>query len=227
MSAFYLPRHVSQRDPGDPRQFSHCWAASGAWMLDGATDGASRVDAQAFAKQAGGGSGRRTGSGTHEDIVQGLNRYGVKADILDVPVSDMRAILSTERRAIFSLSTAYEAWPVALDCMGGTAGPDVNHEIGVICGVDDKGTVDVMNPLCEEYQRVPLDDVIRAAAKYAKEQGHSRLLNVVRVYRQRPTSTVADRALIASQRDQLDQWQEYQVTVRQHAHAILDTPAPK
>lgn len=224
---FYQPRHVSQRDPADPRQFSHCWAACGAWLLDGATDGASRVDAQTFARMAGGGSGRITGSGTQEDIVQGLNRYGVHSDIIDIPAASMTTILSTPRRAIFAIATAYEAWPPALDCMNGTAGPDVNHEVGAIPGVDAAGMLQVMNPLCEEYQSVPLADVIHAAQKYAREQGHSRTLQVVRVFRQKPAGAVSDRARIADMQDQLDQWQEYSATARALAGRIMDLPVPK
>lgn len=226
MSRYYIPRHVTQRDPSDPRAMSHCWGACGACCLDAATDGTAKVTAKEFAKMAGGGSGRKTGSGTQEDIVQGLDRYGVHADILNVSPSDLKRMLSTPRRAIFAIATAYEAWPPSLDCMHGEAGPDVNHEVVVIPGATD-GKVPVMNPLCFEYQDVPVDDVVQAAAKYAKEQSHSRSIQVVRVYRQKPTGAIADKARIAELEDQLSQWEEYAATVRRLAGDILDVAVPK
>jgi hypothetical protein len=199
MSAFYLPRHVTQRNPADPLAMSHCWAACGAWMLDAATDGASRVSAREFAKAAGGGSGRNTGSGTQEDICNGLNHYGVSSALLRIPVADARALLMTERRAVYALATAYELWPVGKDCLRTEAGPDVNHEVGVIGG----DPPNIMNPLCLDYQSIPLGTLIDAAARYAKENGHSRTLEIVRVYRQKPAGLIADKLRIADLEDQI------------------------
>lgn len=223
MTAWYVPKPVTQRDPSDPQQFSHCWAAVGAWQLAAATDGASKVTAKAFAKAAGGGSGRKTGSGTQEDIVNGLAHYGVKADIIDLPVGDATRILGRERRAVWAVATDYDVWPSGKDCMRGEAGPDVNHEVGVIGG--DPPTI--MNPLCDDYQNIPLATLIQAAAKYARQNGHSRTLQVVRVMRQQPTSNIGDKATIAEQQDLIDRWQEYGSATRALANRILDLPVPK
>lgn len=223
MTSFHQPRHVTQRDPKDPRQFSHCWAACGAWLLDAATDGASRVVAKEFARAAGGGSGRKTGSGTQEDIVNGLNHYGVKADLIDMPVGSATSILGRERRAVFAIATDYDVWPSGKDCMRGEVGPDVNHEVGVIPGDPPQ----VMNPLCDDYQTVPLATIIQAAAKYARQNGHSRTLQVVRVLRQKPTGLIADKARLAEQQDLIDQWQEYGSATRSLANRILDIPVPR
>lgn len=205
MSIWREPRHVTQRDPSDPRQFSHCWAAVGAWLLDGATDGAAKVTAKEFAKMAGGGSGRRTGSGTQEDIVQGLNRYGVSSTIVRLGRTDASDRMSADRRAIWAIATDYDLWPTPKDCMNGVVGPDTNHEVGIIGGTPPR----VMNPLCLDYQTVTLPVVLDAAFKYAKQQGHSRWIEVVRVYRQKPVDNVGDKVRIAELEDAVaerDEW---------------------
>lgn len=223
MSGWYVPKPVTQRDSTDPQAFSHCWSAVGAWQLAAATDGAAKVTAKAFAKAAGGGSGRRTGSGTQEDIRDGLAHYGVKADLVRLSRDDAANILGTDRRAVWAVATAYEAWPVAKDCMAGTA-EDVNHEVGVIGGKPPT----VMNPLCQgEYQTVTLQTLLEAAFRYAREQGHRGYIEVVRVYRQKPTGAIADKARIAELEDDIARWQEYAATVRGLAGDILDVATPK
>lgn len=223
-SPWFVPKPVTQRDASDPLQFSHCWGAVGAWLLAAATDGAARVTAKDFAKQAGGGSGRKTGSGTHEDIVNGLHHYGVKASLVRLLATDAAEILGKERRAVWAVATDYDAWPTPKDCMNGVVGPDVDHEVGWIGG--DPGRA--MNPLCVgDYQSIKLATLTTAAFKKARQDGHSRYIEVVRVFRQRPTTNIADRALIADQQDQLDQWAEYQASVKALAGQLLDLPVPK
>ena len=220
---WYKPRHVTQRDPTDPKQFSHCWAAVGAWGVDGATNGASRITAKEFARAAGGGSGRKAGSGTQEDILKGLDHYGVKARILRLRVADLQEILSAERRGIFAIPTDYDIWPAGKDCMRGEAGPDVNHEVGVIGGA----TLGIMNPLCDDYQSIPLATLMQAAAKYARQQGHSGIIEVVRVLRQEPPENDAAKKLIAQQRDKLDAWQEYHAATRELLEELQSIKPPK
>ena len=226
MTTYYEPAAVTQRDYSDPKWASHCWSAVGSWLIRAATDGTAKVDPKDFAKSAGGGSGRTPGAGTQEDILLGLDHYGVKATIVRMNRQDATMILGSERRAVFAVATDYDQWPESESCQRTPIGPDVNHEIGIICGTPPK----VMNPLCTggDYQSIPLATVLDAAFKYARQQGHRNLIEVVRVYRQRPAqNSVADRALIADLRDQLDQWQEYASQVRQHASAILDVATPK
>lgn len=224
MSDWFVPRPVTQRDPKDPQALSHCWSAVGSWQLAAATDGASRVTAKAFAAAAGGGSGRKPGSGTQEDIVTGLAHYGVRGAIVRLDRQDAAELLGTDRRAVWAVATAYEKWPKALDCMGGTAGPDVNHAVGVIGGAP----LQVMNPLCVGvYQTLPLATLLDAAFRYAAEQGHRRTIEVVRVYRQRPTGAIADKARIADLEDTIAEWQQYAAQVRRLANDILDVPVPK
>ena len=224
MTSWYTPRHVTQRDPKDPRAMSHCWAACGAWLVDAATDGASRITGREFAKAAGGGTGRRTGSGTHEDVMKGLDHYGVRGARLRLNRLDAATILGTERRAVFSIATAYEEWPTPKDCVNGVVADTVNHEVGVIGG----NPVKAMNPLClSGYQSITLATLLNAAFKYATEQGHSGYIEVVRVYRQKPTGAIADKARIAELEDDIARWQEYAATVRGLAGDILDLPVPK
>ena len=224
MTGWFVPKPVTQRDPADPKQFSHCWAAVGAWQLAAATDGASRVTAKEFAKAAGGGSGRKSGSGTQEDIVAGLEHYGVKASIVRMDRPTAATILGSDRRAVWAVATAYEEWPVGKDCMAGVANDDVNHEVGVIGGKPPQ----VMNPLCVgEYQTVTLQTLLEAAFRYATEQGHRRYIEVVRVYRQKPTGAIADKARIADLEDTIARWEEYAATVRGLANDILDVPVPR
>lgn len=223
MTGWYVPKPVTQRDPADPKQFSHCWAAVGAWLLAAATDGASKVTAKEFAKAAGGGSGRITGSGTQEDIVDGLDHYGVNAGRVRLSRSDAATILGSDRRAVWGVATAYELWPEAKSCQGIPIG-DVNHEVGVIGGKPP----DIMNPLCVgEYQTVTLQTLLEAAFRYAREQGHRGWIDVVRVFRQKPTGAIADKARIADLEDSIAQWEEYAATVRGLAGDILDVAVPK
>lgn len=224
MSIWREPRHITQRDPKDPLAMSHCWAACGAWLVDAATDGASRLTAKEFAKAAGGGTGRRTGSGTHEDVMKGLDHYGVKGSRLRLGRSDAATILGSERRAVFSVSTSYEEWPTPKDCVNGVVGDTVNHEVGVIGGKPVKA----MNPLClAGYQDITLATLLNAAFKYATEQGHSGYIDVVRVFRQKPTGAIADKARIAELEDTIAQWEEYAATVRGLAGDILDVAVPR
>lgn len=224
MTDWFVPKPITQRDATDLLQFSHCWAAVGAWLLAAATDGASKVTGKAFAKAAGGGSGRKPGSGTQEDIVAGLAHFGVKAAIVRMDHAGAAELLGSDRRAVWGVATDYDVWPTPKDCMNGVVGPDVNHEVGVIGG----RPVKAMNPLCVgDYQSITLQTLLEASFKYARQQGHSRYIEVVRVYRQKPTVKVANRARIAELEDTLARWDEYAVAVRGLAGDILDIPVPK
>jgi len=198
MTDWFLPRHVTQRT-GTPCQFSNCWAAIGAWCHHAATGGTASVTPEEFKAAAGGGSGGKnkvTGcsKGLETDIIAGLRKLGIDQAKLvrGVSVADAKKIFSQERRAVYAVATDYDVWPVAKDCMNGTAGPDVNHMVGVICG----GTMlTIENPLCTDYQQVGIDKVLAAANKYAKQNGRSGL-TLIRVPRPIPVTAVGDKRRI-------------------------------
>jgi hypothetical protein len=195
-TAFYVPKHVTQRT-GSTCQFSNCWAAVGAWLHGAATAGLAAITPEAFRIQAGGGSGRpnpTTGchSGFETDMVEGLAHLGVHARILKVGFEQAKAILSQERRAIFGIAVDYDAWPKGADCMNGVAGPDVNHMVGIIGG----RPITVMNPLCLDYQAVGLLAVLRAAQKYSTQSGRDGIW-LTRVLRPVPVTAPPDEARIA------------------------------
>lgn len=223
-STLYLPPHVTQRTD-EPGWNHRCWAAVGAWEALAASGGTVKVTPEEFARKVGGGSGRKPGSGTERDIAAGLGSLGLDAQIITVRFGDISDRVATERRAVFAVATDYSEWPVALDCMGGTAGPDVNHMVGLVPGVKE-GKVRVMNPLCKEYQWVPVRDVERAAAAYNRAQGRPgiRLVRVVR-----PVPAVLDdlRKRIVELTEERDALRDYVAEVRRLGQDLLEVEVPK
>ncbi len=205
MSDWYVPDHVTQRT-GTKCQFSNCWCAVGAWLHRAATGGTAIVSPEEFRTVSGGGSGRPnavTGcnSGFEIDMVKGLDKLGVKANILKVTPQIALKLLTTERRAVFGIAVDYDAWPVEKDCMNGVSGPDVNHMVGFIGG---KPLKQVMNPLCQDYQSVPALAVLKAAEKFSKQAGRSSIW-ITRVVRPIPTGLTADKARIAELENEVEE----------------------
>lgn len=195
MGDWYTPPHFTQRT-GTKCQFSNCWATVGAWLHNAATGGTAKLTPEEFRAQAGGGSGRETipgcNAGNETDMIKGLDKLGVKANLLKVTASQARDILSQERRAVFGIAVDYDAWPADKDCMNGTAGPDVNHMVGIIGGP----TLKVMNPLCSDYQTVKIADVLAAANKLAVQTGRDAIY-LARVVRPIPATVTDDKKRIA------------------------------
>lgn len=199
---WYVPPHITQRT-GSKCQFSLCWATIGAWLHRAATGGTASLTPEEFAKAAGGGTGGKnqtTGcdKGLERDLLRGLDNLGVRSKILKVSRARALEILSVERRNIFAVSVDYDAWPKAKDCMNGTAGPDVNHMVGIIGGAKPQ----IENPLCTDYQEVSLPAVLAAAGKYASNNGRQSIW-LVRVARPIPASLPADQKRIAELEGQL------------------------
>lgn len=183
---YVIPEFVTQRT-GSPCQFSLCWAAIGAWLARAASGNTVKVTPEEFARKAGGGSGRpnaTTGckTGFETDLRKGLSNLGIDSDLFTIPYRDFADRMKVERRAVFAVAVDYELWPPEQDCMNGTAGPDVDHMVGIIPGVGEKGGVQVENPLCADYQRVNLMAISTAARKFGRDRGRPGVI-VVRVQR--------------------------------------------
>lgn len=204
MSAYYVPKHVTQQD-GSKCAGSNCWAAVGAWLYAGATGGVGQLTPTDFRRMAGGGSGRADESGCRSgfegDITKGLDRLGVKAFTMELQAVDAREVLNAERRSLFAVATDYELWPAEKDCLRGTF--DGNHMVGMIAGT----TLKVMNPLCDDYQTVGLLRVLAAAEKFARDHGRSRIV-LVRVPRPLPSGLAEDRATLAAQAARIAELEE-------------------
>ena len=223
-SNLYLPPHVTQRT--DVPGWNHrCWAAVGAWEALAVSGGTVKVTPETFVRKAGGGSGSKPGSGTERDIVKGLSTLGLDSQIITVRYGDISERIATERRAVFAVATAYSEWPVALDCMNGTAGDDVNHMVGLVPGVRD-GKVRVMNPLCKEYQWVPVRDVERAATAYNRAQGRPGI-RLVRVARPVPAALDDLRKQIVALTEERDALRDYVAEVRRLGQDLLEVEVPR
>lgn len=227
---YKIPEFVTQRT-GSPCQFSLCWGAIGAWLARAATGDAVRLTPEEFAKKAGGGSGRpnpATGcrTGFERDLQKGLSNIGIDSDLFSIPFSDFSDRMTPERRAVFAVAVDYELWPPDQDCMNGTAGPDVDHMVGIIPGIGEKARVQVENPLCSDYQRVSLAAISTAARKFARDRGRSGIV-VVRVQRPAPTSLPADKARIASLEDLVERQADYIAASRTLAQQSLELEVPR
>lgn len=226
---YRVPRHVTQRT-GSACQFSLCWAAVGAWLADAASGGTVVLTPEEFAKKAGGGSGRpnaTTGckTGFERDLQKGLTNLGLDADLFTIPYADFADRMTPERRAVFAVAVDYELWPPDKDCMNGTAGPDVDHMVGIIPG-REKVQVRVMNPLCTDYQDVSLAAISTAARKFGRDRGREGVV-VVRVMRPKVTSLPADKARIAELEDIVEAQADYIAASRTLFQQGLELPVPR
>lgn len=224
MTDWFVPPHVTQRT-GSPCQFSLCWAAVGAWLASAATDGSVTLTPEEFARKAGGGSGRPNEStgcktGFEVDLRKGLSNLGIESALFTVPFADLADRLTPDRRAVFAVAVDYSAWPRDKDCMNGMAGPDVDHMVGIIPGTDAQGRVKVMNPLCEDYQRVALADVSGASRKFARERSRDGII-VVRVMRQMPRGLPEDKARIAELKAENENLRDRISAMTVHAREIV------
>jgi hypothetical protein len=224
----YVPDHVTQRT-GSPCQFSLCWGAVGAWLAGGATGGTVKLTPEEFARRAGGGSGApnpATGckTGFESDLMRGLNILGIDNDDITIPFPVLRQRLKNPRRAIFGVAVDYELWPVDKDCMNGTA-DDVNHMVGLIPGIDPKGRIRVMNPLCTDYQLVHIEDVQRAAAAFSRKRRRKGIL-VIRVDRPKEQGLPADKERIADLEELVEAQADWIAGARMALQEALDVPVP-
>ena len=229
-TTYQVPGFVTQRT-GSPCQFSLCWAAVGAWLARAATNDTVKLTPEEFARKAGGGSGRpnaTTGckTGFERDLQKGLTNLGIDSDLMTIPYPDLVDRMSHERRAVFAVAVDYELWPPDQDCMNGTAGPDVDHMVGIIPGTDGKGRVLTENPLCGDYQRVSLAAISTAARKFGRDRGRPGVV-VVRVLRPRLTGLPADKARIADLEDLVDRQADYIAASRTLAQQSLELEVPK
>lgn len=225
MTEWYIPPHITQRT-GDRCQFSNCWAATGAWMHRAATGGTAKVSPEDFKKAAGGGSGNpnpvtRCGTGNESDLVRGLGRLGVRGALLRVSWAQARDILSAPRRAVYGIAVDYDAWPAAKDCMNGTAGPDVNHMVGIITGE----TPMVMNPLCTDYQDVDVEVIVNAAQKLSRQNGREGIY-LTRVLRPVPENTEECERKVADLEAVVDEQREILAQVLTLANEIRSLTLP-
>jgi hypothetical protein len=226
---FHVPDHVTQRT-GSQCQFSLCWGAVGAWEAAAASGSTVKVTPEEFARKAGGGSGApnpATGckTGFERDLQRGLNNLGLDNDLFMIPFADFRDRMSRPRREVFAVAVDYEKWPAEKDCMNGSA-VDVNHMVGYICGVDDKGRIRVMNPLCDDYQLVRLSELQVAASSFARARSREGIL-VSRVARPKIAGLPADKARIADLEDLVERQGDYIATARRTFQDGLELPVPQ
>lgn len=171
--SLYVPEPIYQLD-GSPCQGSNCWAAVGAWQLDGQSGGETVVTPTRFRAMAG---EDECGGGSLWDIQRGFQRHGRTYNIRYLPYAELRAWMNSADRRLLAIPTAYDAWPDDKKCDS----PDFDgfHMVGIIPGVLRYGQVRVMNPLCSvpgasreaRYQKVKIDDVMTAARKVARLTG--------------------------------------------------------
>jgi hypothetical protein len=227
---FYRPAHVTQRT-GSRCQFSLCWAAVGSWLASAASGGATTVTPEDFARKAGGGSGKpnaTTGckTGFEVDLQKGLSNLGLDSDILTIPYASFLERMAPERRHVFAVAVDYSLWPPEQDCMNGTAGPDVDHMVGIIPGKDTRGRVEAMNPLCGDYQKVSLAAISTAARKFGRERSREGIV-VVRVARPKVGGLPADKARIADLEDLVQRQADYiEATITLFQRGI-EIPVPR
>ena len=181
MIEWYQPKHVTQQD-GSRCAGSNCWAAVGAWLARAATGGTANLSPTAFRATAGGGSGTPspvTGcrSGFESDISKGLRSLGVATTTVRLSRHEARRAIAQERRSVYAVAVDYELWPLDQKCL--VTDFDGNHMVGVIGGLP----LDVMNPLCDDYQEVDIGSVLSAAERFSVQHGRDGLLWLVRVAR--------------------------------------------
>lgn len=167
--ARYVPAHVPQMD-GSKCETTNCWAAVGAWGVDGLTGGDRTPKPTWFRFKAKAQDCRPGGLG---DIIRGLANMGLWRSktaryVVDMTPARLRRRLRTRTGALVCVETDFEVWPEYKNCQPGFDG---YHMVGVICGRDDEDRVRVMDPLCKEqgYRWVKVEAIVRAAVQYNNE----------------------------------------------------------
>ena len=171
MNPYYLPDPIYQLD-GSEYAGSNCWAAVGAWQLDGRTGGEMRVTPTRIRVLA-----RKTagGGGSLYDIQRAFQQLGLTYRVATLLATDVRAMLMSPSRKIVAVPTEYELWPKKCD----SPGFDGFHMVGIQPGLLPDREVRVMNPLCSvpgpsaeaRFQKVALAAVMKAATSCAKQIG--------------------------------------------------------
>jgi hypothetical protein len=186
---YYLPEPIYQLD-GSPCQGSNCWAAVGAWQMDGQSGGDQTPSPTRFRHMAG---EHECGGGSIYDIQRGFLRQGRSYSVRDLPYQTVRSWMAVEDRRLLAIATAYNVWPEDKKC--DSPGFDGFHMVGVVPGLLRYGNLRIMNPLCSvpgdsreaRYQKVKLDDVMDAARACAKATGQpAGTIRVGIVWRPRP-----------------------------------------
>ncbi len=170
----YTPRHVTQAD-GSSCQWTNCWAATGAWLVNAGTRGKKKPTPMQFRKAARAMKGCRTGG--YGDLILGLSVFGVKARFLnDVPVKDVRKRLrNTKSNKVYAMASDWSRWPDIDKCRGDYDG---YHMAGLLPGNrrDKKGRAETRtnDPLCNRLRYVRTRGLMRAGEEYNREHGGRR-----------------------------------------------------
>jgi hypothetical protein len=165
----YVPKHVTQAD-GSDCQWTNCWAATGAWLIDGGTRGRKKPTPMQFRKAARAMKGCRTGG--YGDLILGLAAFGVKARLLsDVPIKEARKRLrNASSRKLYAMASDWSRWPDVDKCRGDYDG---YHMAGLAPGrkTDKKGRAETRtnDPLCSRLRFVRTLGVLRAGEEYNRE----------------------------------------------------------
>lgn len=166
----YIPTHVTQKD-GSLCQWKNCWAAVGAWLVDGATRGDTRPTPETFrghSKQA----GDDCTTGGLGSISTGMLTLGIAVRRWnDVSLEDARQMIAKPRsRRLYAFETDFIEWPEDLKCQTDFDGA---HMVGVAPSTYAAATdtIRTMDPLCTVMKRVPIEAVLACAAAYNHRHG--------------------------------------------------------
>lgn len=179
----YVPRAFTQVSPGDPCWKVSCWAAVGAWLTRAATRGRRTPEMAWFRDRAGVSYCRPGGIVYVRNGLQNIFyrrrsawQWGDGRVHNDLTREELRRRLEKPSGRLYWLATDFEVWDDGASvCQPGFNDPadgDAYHAIGVVAGLGtgkNKNKVRVLNPLCSTLKWVPLDTVVRAAGRYAKE----------------------------------------------------------
>ena len=161
----YEPEHVTQAD-GSESEWFNCWAAVGAWQVDGISGGRCKPSPTWFRHKAGRPPKTTGGLG---DIITGISSIGGWDEckfISDMTAEWFKRRLRTKTGVLVAVATSFEVWPDGKNCQPNFDG---YHMIGVVCGADELDRVKVMDPLCNRYRWVKVRDVTKAALHYNNE----------------------------------------------------------
>ena len=170
MAKKYVPRHVTQAD-GSRCQWTNCWAATGAWLVDGGTLGKHKPTPMEFRAAARALKGCRPGG--YGDLIAGLAHFGVKAILLDdisIPAAKKR-LRNDNGRKLYAMASDWSRWPDVDKCRGDYDG---YHMAGLVPGkkvVKGKAEIRTNDPLCNRMRWVRMSGIVRAGEEYNREHG--------------------------------------------------------
>jgi len=184
MTALYIPapRNQFTSDPAGKCDYRHenCWVETAIWARAGATAGADIPTAAKIRHLAGKDSCRRVpkiprnhldGPGNLQDVDRALEALGTHFAVEALTVARAKQDLSNAANAaLYVVPTHFDVWPELKRCQPNFTG---FHAVGLIPGLNSSGQIQVMNPLCGDYEWVGLTHVLAAMQSYSEH--HDRI----------------------------------------------------